>query len=115
MSHTVMVTGASGYIAGWIVKDLLEAGHTVHATVRSDGAETALKRAPDRASPPRSTDGGRTLPPLRFCFICVPVHIDRPVLTVCSVGTSYRMQKGLLVRSRSGRIFSEIATLKALM
>jgi uncharacterized protein YbjT (DUF2867 family) len=30
-----MVTGASGYIAGWIVKDLLEAGHTVHATVRN--------------------------------------------------------------------------------
>ena len=33
-THTVMVTGASGYIAGWIVKYLLEAGHTVHATVR---------------------------------------------------------------------------------
>ncbi|MDX1805090.1 MAG: NAD-dependent epimerase/dehydratase family protein [Alcanivorax sp.] len=33
-STTVMVTGASGYIAGWIVKSLLEAGHTVHATVR---------------------------------------------------------------------------------
>ena len=31
---TVMVTGASGYIAGWIVRYLLEAGHTVHATVR---------------------------------------------------------------------------------
>ncbi len=30
----VMVTGASGYIATWIVKYLLEAGHTVHATVR---------------------------------------------------------------------------------
>lgn len=31
---TVLVTGASGYIAGWIVKYLLEEGHTVHATVR---------------------------------------------------------------------------------
>jgi len=30
----VLVTGASGYVAGWIVKGLLEAGHTVHATVR---------------------------------------------------------------------------------
>lgn len=30
----VLVTGASGYIAGWIIKYLLEAGHTVHATVR---------------------------------------------------------------------------------
>lgn len=33
-THTVLVTGASGYIAGWIVKYLLDAGHTVHATVR---------------------------------------------------------------------------------
>lgn len=35
MTATVMVTGASGYIAGWIVKGLLEAGHNVHATVRN--------------------------------------------------------------------------------
>ena len=33
-AHTVLVTGASGYIAGWIVKYLLDEGHTVHATVR---------------------------------------------------------------------------------
>lgn len=33
----VMVTGASGYIASWIVKYLLEAGHTVHGTVRDPG------------------------------------------------------------------------------
>lgn len=30
----VMVTGATGYVAGWIVKRLLEEGLTVHATVR---------------------------------------------------------------------------------
>lgn len=30
----VCVTGASGYIASWIVKDLLDQGLTVHATVR---------------------------------------------------------------------------------
>jgi len=34
---TVLVTGASGYIAGWIVKQLLDQGHTVHATVRDPG------------------------------------------------------------------------------
>ena len=73
----------------------------MHATVRRDGAEKALKRALDGATPPRSNDGGRTLPRPRLSLICVPVHIDRPVLTVCSMGTSYRMQKG---RSRSGRI-----------
>ncbi len=31
----VLVTGATGYLAGWIVKGLLEAGATVHAAVRS--------------------------------------------------------------------------------
>lgn len=31
---TVLVTGASGYVAGWIVKALLDQGHTVHGTVR---------------------------------------------------------------------------------
>ena len=34
-SSPVMVTGATGYIAGWIVKGLLEQGLTVHAPVRS--------------------------------------------------------------------------------
>ncbi len=36
----VLVTGASGYVAGWIVKALLEAGATVHAAVR-DPADVA--------------------------------------------------------------------------
>lgn len=31
----ILVTGASGYLASWIVKLLIEQGHTVHATVRS--------------------------------------------------------------------------------
>ncbi|MCG8391588.1 MAG: NAD-dependent epimerase/dehydratase family protein [Pseudomonadales bacterium] len=51
-TQTVMVTGASGYIAGWIVKYLLEAGHTVHATVRNpDKAKSVdhLKRIADSA------------------------------------------------------------------
>ena len=30
----VLVTGATGFVAGWIVKDLLDLGHTVHAAVR---------------------------------------------------------------------------------
>lgn len=34
-SPTALVTGASGYLASWIVRYLLEAGWTVHATVRS--------------------------------------------------------------------------------
>ena len=34
-SRPVMVTGATGYVAGWIVKRLLEEGVTVHAAVRN--------------------------------------------------------------------------------
>jgi nucleoside-diphosphate-sugar epimerase len=33
-STKVCVTGASGYVASWVVKYLLEQGHIVHATVR---------------------------------------------------------------------------------
>ena len=39
----VLVTGATGYVAGWLVKKLLEAGVTVHAAVRNPDA--ADKRA----------------------------------------------------------------------
>ena len=31
----VMVTGANGYVASWLVKQLLEDGITVHAAVRN--------------------------------------------------------------------------------
>ncbi|MGB0211251.1 NAD-dependent epimerase/dehydratase family protein [Algiphilus sp.] len=34
----ILVTGATGYVAGWIVKGLLEAGATVHAAVRDPDA-----------------------------------------------------------------------------
>jgi nucleoside-diphosphate-sugar epimerase len=33
-SLPVLVTGATGYIAGWVVKDLLDEGITVHAPIR---------------------------------------------------------------------------------
>ncbi|XP_022020020.2 cinnamoyl-CoA reductase 1 [Helianthus annuus] len=52
----VCVTGASGYIASWLVKLLLDRGYTVHATVRSldDPKETqhllALDGAKERLS-----------------------------------------------------------------
>lgn len=31
----IMVTGATGYVAGWLVKQLLESGLTVHAAIRN--------------------------------------------------------------------------------
>jgi len=33
----VMITGATGYVAGWIVKQLLDEGLHVHAPVRDPG------------------------------------------------------------------------------
>lgn len=39
----VMVTGATGYVAGWIVKNLLEEGIAVHAAVRDPKNESKLK------------------------------------------------------------------------
>lgn len=38
----VMVTGATGYVAGWLVQRLLEAGLTVHAAVRDPDSPDKL-------------------------------------------------------------------------
>ena len=42
-SSPVLVTGATGFVAGHIVKQLLEAGVTVHAAVRDPSREDKLK------------------------------------------------------------------------
>lgn len=39
----VMITGATGYVAGWIVKKLLDRGLTVHAPVRDPDNSEKLK------------------------------------------------------------------------
>ena len=35
MANTVLVTGGSGYIAGWVIVELLKRGYDVRTTVRS--------------------------------------------------------------------------------
>ncbi|ROS05100.1 dihydroflavonol-4-reductase [Sinobacterium caligoides] len=40
--NPVMVTGATGYVAGWLIKQLLEMGCTVHACVRNPDDERKL-------------------------------------------------------------------------
>lgn len=42
-SSPVMVTGATGYVAGWVVKRLLDEGFTVHAAVRDPSKADKLK------------------------------------------------------------------------
>jgi nucleoside-diphosphate-sugar epimerase len=42
MSQTVLVTGGSGYVAGWCIAELLKRGYTVRATLRSPEKEPAV-------------------------------------------------------------------------
>ncbi len=46
----VMISGATGYVAGWIVKDLLEAGLTVHAPVRDPNNTAKVQHLIDIAT-----------------------------------------------------------------
>lgn len=41
--NPVMVTGATGYVAGWIIKKLLDAGVTIHAAVRDPSNQDKIK------------------------------------------------------------------------
>jgi dihydroflavonol-4-reductase len=46
----VMVSGATGYVAGWLIKKLLEDGITVHATVRNPDKKEKVKHLDDIAA-----------------------------------------------------------------
>src|ERR1019366_2668521 len=44
MTGTVLVSGGSGYIAGFLIRQLVAEGWTVHTTVRSLGKEAAVRQ-----------------------------------------------------------------------
>ena len=50
MANTVLVTGGTGYVAGWCIVELLKRGHTVRTTVRSFSKEAACGRRSRRRS-----------------------------------------------------------------
>lgn len=49
-SKPVLVTGATGYVAGWLVKKLLDAGLTVHAAVRDPENKKKIAHLDDLAA-----------------------------------------------------------------
>ncbi len=51
----ILVTGASGYVAGWLVKKLLDEGLTVHAAVRNPDDKEKLKHLDELASQSEGT------------------------------------------------------------
>ena len=54
-SKPVMVTGANGYVASWLVKKLLNEGLTVHAAVRNPTDEKKIKHLKDAAASTKGT------------------------------------------------------------
>ncbi|HOY77674.1 MAG TPA: NAD-dependent epimerase/dehydratase family protein [Hyphomonadaceae bacterium] len=45
MADTVLVTGGTGYVGGWVIVELLKRGYNVHTTVRSLAREGAVRAA----------------------------------------------------------------------
>ncbi len=52
MAETVLVTGGTGYLAGWCVVTLLERGYHVRTTVRDAAREEAVRRAVSTVTDP---------------------------------------------------------------
>ena len=45
MSERVLVTGGSGYVAGWCIVELLRRGYDVRTTIRSQAKADSIRAA----------------------------------------------------------------------
>ena len=45
MQHTILVTGGTGFIAGWCIVELLKQGHSVRTTIRSPSKAARVREA----------------------------------------------------------------------
>ena len=52
MTEKVLVTGGTGYVAGWVIVGLLDRGYEVRTTVRSPGKEKAVRDAVSTVTAP---------------------------------------------------------------
>lgn len=54
--ETVLVSGGSGFLAGWIIIELLRLGYRVHATLRDTGRQTDIRTSLVAAGGKRAAD-----------------------------------------------------------
>jgi nucleoside-diphosphate-sugar epimerase len=73
MAELVLVTGGSGYIAGWCVAELLHRGYEVRTTVRDPGREKAVVEAVSAVADP----AGRLMFSVACAWLAGPAHLAR--------------------------------------
>ena len=62
MADTVLVTGGSGFLAGWCMVELLGQGYEVRTTVRDLGRETEVREAVSAGG--QAGERSRSSPPI---------------------------------------------------
>mmetsp|Transcript_3873 Transcript_3873/g.5917 ORF Transcript_3873/g.5917 Transcript_3873/m.5917 type:complete len:370 (-) Transcript_3873:874-1983(-) len=90
MGKTVMITGANGYIASWICKQLLEKGYTIHVCVRDASISAKvehLRKLPNADTHLKLFSTGN-LGETKGCFNEAMVDCDAIIHSATPLGTS---------------------------
>lgn len=103
MSETVLVTGGTGYVAGWCIAELLRRGYPVRATVRDLAKEPAVREAVAAAHVGAAAD--------QLTCVVADLRSDEgwaEAMAGCrysaSAGTSARRRRARCWVSRPGRV-----------